>query len=98
MTKHRDPALAPETINNEQDDETAQSQTVANDALDRATSVLGLSDTEKPQDDSDSADVPDLVDHMRQMESSGQIDMDAYRGERNDDDEEGSLGDAGIDD
>jgi hypothetical protein len=35
---------------------------------------------------------------MKQMESSGRIDMDAYRGERNDDDEEGLFGEAGEDD
>jgi hypothetical protein len=33
---------------------------------------------------------------MEQMESSGQIDMDAYRGERSDDDEPGMLGEAGM--
>ena len=41
---------------------------------------------------------PDVVDHMRQMVSSGIIDMGAFRGERSDDDEEGMLGDAGIED
>src|SRR3546814_6146883 len=35
---------------------------------------------------------------MRQMEQSGRIDMDAYRGERSDDDEEDELGPGGIDD
>jgi len=35
---------------------------------------------------------------MKQMVSSGRIDMGAFRGERNDDDEEGMLGEAGIDD
>lgn len=35
---------------------------------------------------------------MRQMVSSGIIDMGAYRGERSDDDEEGMLGEAGIED
>ena len=39
--------------------------------------------------------VQDLVDHMRQMDSSGRIDMSAFRGERNDDDEEGMLGEDG---
>lgn len=85
---------APETVNLEQDDEDAQAQTVADDAMDRATSVLGLSDTEKVSGGIDDDDAQDLVDHMRQMESSGRIDMDAFRGERNDDDEDGILGDA----
>lgn len=43
-------------------------------------------------------DVQDLVDHMHDMVRSGHIDMDAYRGERSDDDEEGALGPAGEDD
>lgn len=46
-------------------------------------------------------DEPDLVDRMEQMVSSGQIDTDAFAGERNDDDEESELGelaDEGDDD
>jgi hypothetical protein len=87
----------PETVNNEQDDEGAQAQTVADEAMERNTSVLGLSDTEKVSGGIDDDDTQDLVDHMKQMESSGHIDMDAFRGERNDDDEEGILGDAAED-
>ena len=45
-----------------------------------------------------SDDVQDLVDHMTQMERSGQIDMDAYRGERSDDDDEDELGPGGVED
>jgi hypothetical protein len=41
-------------------------------------------------------DAQDLIDHMRQMEHSGRIDMDAYRGERSDDDEEESIGPGGA--
>ena len=88
---------APETVNNEQDDEGAQAQTVADEAMERNTSVLGLSDTEKVSGGFDDDDAQDLVDHMNQMETSGRIDMDAFRGERNDDDEEGILGDAAED-
>ena len=40
----------------------------------------------------------DLVDHMIQMERSGRIDMDAFRGERNDDDEPGIFGDGAEED
>lgn len=36
-------------------------------------------------------DEQDLVDHMNQMVNSGDIDNSAFDGERNDDDEEGSL-------
>lgn len=91
---------APETVNSEQEDGAAQAQTVADEALSRATSVLGeqdLGDRASGQDD-DSGGMPDLVDHMKQMVSSGVIDMSAYRGERNDDDEEGMLGESGEDD
>ena len=40
----------------------------------------------------DPDDAQDVVDHMNQMDRSGRIDMDAYRGERNDDDEPETLG------
>lgn len=86
--------LAPETFNDEQEDEDAQAQSVADEAIGRATSAFGLDDTEKVSSGDNTDDVQDLVDHMRQMESSGHIDMGAFRGERNDDDEEGRFGDA----
>ena len=84
--------LPPETVNSEQEDDETQAQTVADDALDRATAPFGLDETEKVSSGDDSDDVPDLVDHMRQMTSSGVIDMSAFRGERNDDDEDGRFG------
>lgn len=94
------PDLAPEAHNQEQDDSSAQAQTLADEALGRATAVLGAAeDSERvPGDGDEPGSTPDLVDHMKQMVSSGRIDMGAYRGERNDDDEEGGLGEAGIDD
>ncbi|HVR90212.1 MAG TPA: hypothetical protein VHG29_03830 [Novosphingobium sp.] len=93
IDRDRDP-LPPETANREQDDEADQAQSVADEALDVSTSIFGLSDTEKVQNGDDSDDAQDLVDHMRQMESSGHIDMSAFRGERNDGDEEGRYGDS----
>ena len=84
--------LPPETVGDEQEDESTQSQSVAREALDRATSTLGLGDSEKVTNGDDDDDVQDLVDHMRQMETSGIIDMSAFRGERNDDEEEGRYG------
>ena len=90
--------LAPETINSEQEDADAQAQTVAEQALNRSISVLGEEDSRKLSSSFDTVDAQDLVDHMNQMVSSGVIDMSAYRGERSDDDEEGMLGDGGIDD
>lgn len=90
----------PETVNSEQEDDGAQAQTVAEEAIACATSVLGEQDLGvRAQGQGDnSGSMPDLVDHMKQMVSSGVIDMSAYRGERNDDDEEGLLGQSGEDD
>jgi hypothetical protein len=93
------PDLPPEAHNQEQDDAPTQAQTLADEALGRATAVLGAEDSERVAGQGDEAgSTPDLVDHMKQMVSSGRIDMGAFRGERNDDDEEGMLGEAGIDD
>lgn len=92
MIGRRDQTLAPENDNSEQEDEEAQAQTVADEARGRKASNEGLSDTEKAKSDAENDDEQDLVDHMVQMDRSGQIDMSAYRGERNDDDEEGLLG------
>lgn len=92
MSQPREPTLPPETDNSEQEDEDAQAQTVAEDAKGLATSPDGLSDTEKVNSGDETDDAQDLVDHMKQMDRSGQIDMSAFRGERNDDDEEGMLG------
>ena len=91
---------APETVNSEQEDGDTQAQTVADEAIARATSVLGeQGETEKVgSQGEDDGGMPDLVDHMNQMVSSGVIDMSAFRGERSDDDEEGMLGEGGIDD
>lgn len=87
-------ADAPEAHNREQDDEEAQAQSVAAAARRGAR----LEDSEKKRSGDESDDVQDLVDHMRQMERSGRIDMGAYRGERSDDDEEDELGPGGVDD
>ena len=91
---------APETFNSEQDDEAAQAQTVAEDA------VRGIADRDAAQESEHGGssnpaqilpdDAQDVVDHMNQMERSGQIDMDAYRGERSDDDEPDTLGEAAL--
>ncbi|MBX7541344.1 hypothetical protein [Qipengyuania sphaerica] len=84
--------MAPETHNDEQDDERSQAQTVSQDA--QAESLR--SPTESTKSDNKSGlmgdSTQDTVDHMRDMESSGRIDMDAYRGEPNHDDNEGKYG------
>ena len=88
--------VAPENYNSEQDDEPAQAQTVSDDAIRHIPN--GESDhggtTNPAQIYAD--DTQDVVDHMHQMERSGQIDMDAYRGERSDDDEPETLGEAAL--
>ena len=96
MIPNPDPTLASETLNDEQEDEASQAHEVAAEARVRGTAG-GLNDSEKVKTGDENDDVPDLVDHMQQMDRSGRIDLDAFRGERNDDDEEGLLGDAGED-
>lgn len=90
--------FAPETVNLSEEDEDAQSQSVAADAALLEESPFGLEDSVKVSSGSPEDDVEDLVDHMRSMVRSGRINMDAFRGERNDDDEEGALGPAGEED
>jgi hypothetical protein len=87
--------LPPETVNEPQEDEDAQSQTVAASVSSESIDDFGLDNTDKVSTGQPDDDVQDLVDHMRDMVRSGRIDLDAYRGERNDDDEEGALGPAG---
>lgn len=88
----RQGALAPETHNDEQDEHRSQAQQVALDAMEQTPD----SPTESIKDDNDSGlmddSTQDLVDHMRDMESSGRIDMSAYRGEDNHDDNEDKYG------
>lgn len=85
---------APELHNAEQDDEQEQTHSVAADALDaeaRKGSPLDSSRSDEPGEIMDDS-TQDLVDHMRDMEQSGRIDMDAYRGEPNLDDNEDKYG------
>ena len=92
---------APEAHNQSQDDAGEQAQTIADESLGRS-SDFDFGDSEKPEydsiSDSDGDSTPDLVDTMNQMVSSGHIDMGAFRGERNDDDEEDGLGEQGLED
>lgn len=86
----------PDLQNSEQHDEDAQAQQVASDAAHIGIEPFGDSEhggrTNPAQIIPD--DVEDLVDHMKQMERSGHIDMDAFRGEPESmDDEDGSLPD-----
>lgn len=89
-----DPNLAPETHNSEQDDEGEQAQTLADEARGRKPADYG-SPTESSKvkgSNPDGDSTQDLVDHMRDMEASGRIDMGAYLGEDNMDDNEDKYG------
>lgn len=77
--------LAPENENAEQMDGDAQAHNVAEQAIDRATSVLGEG-SDHVKSAPGEPDAQDTVDHMKQMESAGKIDMSAYKGEPNHDD------------
>ena len=80
--------------NSEQDDSGAQAQDVADDAITRS---IDLSEDSKRGGRPNPAqiipdDTEDLVEKMEAMNRSGRIDMDAYSGEPQMDDEEDILG------
>jgi hypothetical protein len=83
--------LAPETHNDEQDDHLSQAQEVAEEARNYRSERSPL-DSEKVGGGIDDDSTQDLIDHMRDMEQSGRIDMDAYAGEENLDDNEDKYG------
>ena len=89
-----DEDVAPELRNREQQDEGSQTQTVADEALNAGARDPSPLDSIKDDNDSGIMDdsTQDLVDHMRDMEQSGRIDMSAYRGEPNHDDNEDKYG------
>lgn len=85
--------LAPETHNAEQDDELEQAHQVAEEAhyKDAEASPLDSKRAGEPSEVmGDSSQ--DLIERMRDMEQSGRIDMDAYLGEPNMDDNEDKYG------
>jgi hypothetical protein len=93
MSDPRDPA-ADDRDNQEQRDDDAQAQTVADEAL-QDTDEDALEPSEKVRGGLDVApdDTPDLIDRMEGMVSSGHIDMDAFVGEPAHDDEDNMDGD-----
>jgi hypothetical protein len=85
---------APELHNAEQDDEQEQTQTIAEEALhgeSRRGSPLDSIKAGEPGEIMDDS-TQDLIDHMRDMEQSGRIDMSAFLGEPNHDDNEDKYG------
>jgi hypothetical protein len=98
--RHRQSAeQAPELHNAEQDDELDQAQTLADEALAGGARDASPLDSVKPDEEGEVMDdsSQDLIDKMRDMEQSGRIDMSAYRGEPNHDDEDEAYGEE-IDD
>ena len=102
-----DTTLPPEAHNQSQDDEGEQAQSLADEALGRRQGYdeADLDDSERVPGghsptlgDAESGSAPDLVDTMKEMVRGGRIDMGAFRGERNDDDEESGLGAGGLED
>ena len=94
------PDQAPELHNAEQDDELEQSQTVAEEALRggaRQPSPLDSIKNDEPGEVMDDS-TQDLIDKMRDMEQSGRIDMGAFAGEPNMDDNEDKYGDEAKED
>lgn len=89
-----DPNLAPEVHNSEQDDELEQAHALADEALGRTGQNYGdPSESVKVTGSNlDEDSTQDLVDHMRDMVHSGRIDMGAYLGEDNMDDNEDMYG------
>lgn len=88
---HRADYNDPDAQNAEQSEAGTQAQDVAAEA--RAV-ALGISEESghggKPNPaELIPSDMPDLVDKMKEMRRSGQIDMDAFAGEEDMDDEQG---------
>ncbi|MBD59668.1 MAG: hypothetical protein CL808_06055 [Citromicrobium sp.] len=77
--------LAPENENSEQVGAYDQAQTVSDQALDVSTSILGTNTDHAPSGLT-APDAQDVVDHMNQMDRGNTVDMSAYRGEPNHDD------------
>ena len=86
--------LAPEMHNDEQDDHRSQAQQVARDAQALTPNMGSPTESTKSKNSSGlmNDSTQDIVDHMRDMESSGRIDMDAFEGEPNMDDNEDKYG------
>ena len=92
--EERQADLAPEAHNDEQDDHRSQAQEVAEQAQDPSSASTSPTESVKGPNESGimGDSTQDTVDHMRDMESSGRIDMGAYRGEPNHDDDAGKYG------
>jgi hypothetical protein len=91
----------PEAHNDEQDPLGTQAQDVAEDARREDSRTTSPLESTKPDaNDYDPApdSTGDLIDEMRRMEGEGRIDMSAFAGEPNHDDEPGTYGGETTDD
>lgn len=91
----------PEAHNDEQDPQGTQAQDVAEDARREDSRTTSPLESTKPDaNDYDPApdSTGDLIDEMRRMEGEGRIDMSAFAGEPNHDDEPGTYGGETTDD
>lgn len=91
----------PEAHNDEQDPVGTQAQDVAYAARrEDSHTVSPLESTKPPANDLDPApdSTGDLIDEMRRMEGEGRIDMSAFAGEPNHDDEPDTFGGETTDD
>lgn len=86
--------LGPENAGTEQMDSPSQAQTVADEVLHGQVSTHSPTESRRVKSGLNEDSTQDLVDHMRDMESSGRIDMGAYKGEPNHDDDEDKYGKA----
>jgi hypothetical protein len=92
MTDRKPPSGdAPESFNDEQEDEASQAQSIAEEARNKDGESSPL-DSIKVNGGIDDDSTQDLIDHMRDMEQSGRIDMGAFAGEENLDDNEDKYG------
>lgn len=100
-TPARPDSPPPEAHNNEQDPAGEQAQDVAEDAMREGSHTTSPLESTKPEPDAyDPApdSTGDLIDEMRRMEGEGRIDMSAFAGEPNHDDEPDTYGGETTDD
>ncbi|WP_379923101.1 hypothetical protein [Erythrobacter sp. R86502] len=108
MSDHKNPAsvaghpegLAPETHNSEQDESGQQAQDLAREAQNDTNEKPGGTESRKapsPGVDNVAGHETDLVDVMRNMEDTGEIDNSAFSGEPDHDDEPARYHDSGVD-
>ena len=92
--EERQSGLAPEMHNDEQDDHRDQAQQVTQEARGLTPATDTPTESEKGGGETDLMNdaTQDTIDRMKDMEQSGRVDMDAFRGEPNHDDNQDKYG------